>query len=103
MAKNIRIQLFLDNKQYDAVKEAVLTRKIGFTNDSDMIRKVLYDYIEKIASLVISQVVIQQKTASLTEQNAQKNSIIEALRHEISEKNKEIDILKNNLKKHSIR
>lgn len=91
------IQVFLDEKQHSDVKEAAATRKITYKTPSDMIRKVLFDYTEKIADLVVTSVMIEGKIAGLKEQSAQKDAIIEGLRSEIHKKNQAIEILEGNL------
>ena len=91
------IHLFLDPKQYGNIKEAANTRKIFAKNDSDLLRKILFDYTEKIADLVVTSVMIEGKIAGLKEQSAQKEAVIEAQRHKISDLQNDISVLQNNL------
>lgn len=93
----MRIQLFLDQKQYSNIKEAVANRKMSFSTDSDMIRQVLFDYTEKIADLVVTGALIENKIASYKEQSSQKDGIIEALRSQIHKLNQDVEILQGNL------
>jgi len=95
--KSMLIHLFLDPKQYGAIKEAANTRKIFAKNDSDLLRKILYDYTEKIADLVVTSVMIEGKMAAYKEQSAQKDGIIEQLRAQIHKLNQDNEILQGNL------
>lgn len=97
MTKDIAIQLFLDLKQYEAIKEAAETRKIVYKTTSELIRKLLFDYTEKVSNMVATSVLVEQKVGALHEQSAQKEAIIEALRAEIHNKTIEIERLENNL------
>ncbi|MBE3126976.1 MAG: hypothetical protein IMZ56_01655 [Candidatus Atribacteria bacterium] len=60
-------------------------------------RKILYDYTEKIADLVVTSVMIEGKIAGLKEQSAQKDGIIEALRAQINRLNIDLGISHDNL------
>lgn len=97
MTRNIVIQVFLDQTQYGDVKEAVLVRNLTSVNDSDMIRKILYDWTKKVYDLNITAGLVAAKTAELKEQSSQKDAIIEGLRAEIRHKNNDIEILQGNL------
>jgi len=97
MTKNIVIQLFLDSRQYENIKEAADTRNINYRNDSDMIRKLLHDYVEKIAGIVISQVMIEQKTEHLKQDVAKKDAVIEDLRNKCAALEQDHDRLKENI------
>ena len=97
MTKDIVIQLFLDLKQFKDIKEAAESRKMAYKNNSDLIRKTLFDYTEKVANMVLTNAMIESKVGGLKEQSIQKESIIEALRAEIHNKNIEIERLENNL------
>lgn len=95
--KSMLIHLFLDPKQYGDIKEAATTRKIFGKNDSDLLRKILFDYTEKIADLVVTSVMIEGKMAGLKEQSVQKEAIIEGLRSEIHKLRQDNEILQGNL------
>lgn len=97
MTKDIVIQVFLDLKQYEDIKEAANTRKIVYKTTSDLIRKLLFDYTEKVSNMVATSVLVEQKVGALHEQSAQKEAIIEALRHQNSDLHNENEILKGNL------
>lgn len=99
MLKNIMVRIFLDIKEYTNIKEAADTRRIKADSESELFRKILNDYVDKIASVVISQVVIEQKVSEFKTALSQKDSVIEQLRTEVTNARNELDDLKENLRK----
>jgi len=97
MTKDIVIQLFLDLEQFGDIKAAADVRRISYSNNSELIRKILFDYTKKIYDLNITAGLIESKTAGLKEQCAQKDAIIEQLRSQIHKLNQELEIEHSNL------
>ncbi len=99
MTKNIMIRVFMDLKQYGDVIETARDRNIKADNDSDLIRKILFEYTEKIEA--ISFKLMRESDQSKEAQAAinEGEAVITSLRGEILEKNKFIEILENNLQR----
>jgi len=97
MTKDIVIQVFLDLEQFADIKDAADSRKMTYKNNSDLIRKTLFDYTKKVSDIVVSGALIDTKLGALRENVAQKDAIIEGLRHQIHDLNNEKERLEGNL------
>jgi len=97
MTRNIEIKVYLNIDEYNNAVECAKTRKMSYTTNSEMIRKILYDYSEKIMGLVDANVLIEMKLAEYKQQVAQQESVIESLQATLRQKNNEIDVVKHNL------
>jgi len=96
MSRNIEMRVYLNIDEYSKVKEAADTRKITFKTDSELLRKILYDYSDKIAGLVDANVIIEMKIGEYKQQLAQQKTMIENLHAALRDKSNEIDIIKHN-------
>jgi Arc/MetJ-type ribon-helix-helix transcriptional regulator len=89
--KNICITLFLDQEQYNSIREIAFQRKITFKSDSEMIRKALYDYTERILKIAMDQYLQKGEIAK-------KDSIIQDLRDQTVHYQQDLERLQENLK-----
>jgi len=97
MAKNIRIEVFMDFAQLGEIHKAAEERKIVYKTESDLIRKELKDYCTKFDEIVNTFDALKARFESRGEKIDQLNKNIEFFQSEIAKKDNEIGILKNNL------
>jgi hypothetical protein len=93
----MRIQILLEPKEYSNAVDIAKVRQLTFSNDSELFRKILYDYAHNLEQILLKIHGMQLQIEQNKQLVIQKEAIIEQLHSQISEKNKEIDILKNNL------
>ena len=87
----------MDQKQYCDVIETANNRGIKAITDSEMIRKILFEYVDKIEAIAYR---LEMDSDDLKEAKAEllrKDSVIEKLRGDLTERAKEIEILNQNL------
>jgi len=99
MNKNLRIPLFLDVKQYTDIVETAKTRGISYKNDSEMLRKMLFDYTDKIESLLVAKIRYDDVVKKLREGNEKKQSVIDEYQKQVRDLSNELEGLKLNIKK----
>lgn len=97
MVKNILVRVYMDTSQYNLVLETAQRRNIRAGTDSELIRKILFEYCEKIEALAFKLMKDQDSVKAAQEEITKSEAIIEQLRADLRNKATEIDILKANL------
>ena len=97
MVKNILVRVYMDTSQYNLVLETAQRRNIRAGTDSELIRKILFEYCEKIEALAFKLMKDQDSVKAAQEEISKSEAIIEQLRADLRNKATEIDILKANL------
>ena len=97
MVKNILVRVYMDTSQYNLVLETAQRRNIRAGTDSELIRKILFEYCEKIEALAFKLMKDQDSVKAAQEEITKSEAIIEQLRADLRNKATEIDIFKANL------
>ena len=97
MVKNILIRVYMDFNQYTDVMTTAKNRGIHATSDSELLRKILFEYVDKIESVAYRLTYEGEELKETKDRLAEANSVIELLHNDIRERQKEIETLKTNL------
>jgi hypothetical protein len=85
MPKNLLIRVYLDVKQYNDIIETANNRGIKAKTDSEMIRKVLFEYCDKIDAIAWKLMHEGDKVREMQEILGKKEAIIEKLQGDLRE------------------
>lgn len=96
VGQNIRLSVFMDLGLYNKLMDIAKSRKITYKTDSELIKKVIFDYWNKIEDMLGALYHYQAKEEHFKTEKARLESIIEKLRDDCSKLNQEIEIIKTN-------
>ena len=98
MKKNIVIPVFLDVQMYAELEEAKKEKKIIAKTDSELIRKMLYDYLRTNTRVVLELDKMRDRIGVETKNNAKLQETVSLLHSTINELRSDNDRLKNNIR-----
>jgi hypothetical protein len=97
LSRNIEIRAYLNADELNNIKDAAAQRKMTFNTDSELVRKVFFDYSNKIQAIGDAKYCADLKNEALRQQMISLEAIVEQQKKVIHDKQCEIDVLKNNL------
>lgn len=98
MMKNVRIQLFLDLRLYNELLEVKTTKKIIAKTDSELIYKILYDYVRMYDRIALSLDGMKSKIDYQKVELIKCQETNSLLQHTLNEVRNDNDRLKHNIK-----
>jgi hypothetical protein len=97
MVRDCRIEIFMSVEELTKIKEAVEERGLVYGSNSDLFRKICFDYEHKIMEVIPIAALIKEQNEKLKQEAKELLKQIDNLRIELSENQKQIGILENNL------
>ena len=97
MVKNILVRVYMDTSQYNLVLETAQRRNIRAGTDSELIRKILFEYCEKIEALAFKLMKDQDSVKAAQEEISKSEAIIEELHGKLRDITQKYDNLRSNL------